>query len=117
MDKEIQHNGHVYRIETTPKNRHGTAYMFAHITELVPQQQFSVLAQWLAEETGHPSYSYVEFVIPQDELVQLVLELGHDLSPSTAWHRLCEWADTHRKAAPEPARGCPSTAQVPDGGR
>ena len=88
MDTILEHtDGKIYLIETTPRER-----IHAQVYQLLPRKASGIIAEFLAEATGQEQYTYDQAIVPEDELVRLVLELGHKKFRSRAWKNLFDWA-------------------------
>ena len=88
MDTILRHtDGKVYLIETTPLNR-----IHAQVYELIPRKASGIVANFLEEVTGQEQYTYDQAIVAEDDLITLVMELGHKQFRSKAWKNLFDWA-------------------------
>lgn len=93
MNVVFEHaDGKLYEVDTTPE---GTA--FAEVYELRPRKASGVIANFLSEYTGQEQYTYTRAYLDDDELANLVLELGHKFSRSRGWRNLHNWAHFQRR--------------------
>jgi len=86
MDRILQVDDRMYEVQMDDR-------MFAKVVHLVPQQQHGMVADWLEEITGHPSYSCLRCRLTEHDLIEFALRLGRNYYEREAWRNLYDWAE------------------------